>query len=591
MARPSKTQFAIYEDVDTTDVDGIPPRAPERQPLPRNDSVYGQHDRKEPLERVSETEAEEDVDEEPSEEDEGAGCLVASATDDADDERRQSAVTSTSISSLPESAFETDYEAIQTPPMIRPSFRRPESVRRMQMSSPAPSERSLRRSILSPPRARTPRSNRSSVKGSPRPKRLQQADFEEEKKDYPLVLLHVSLLPVEFRWSTQNMQNILPAGVLESMQLLRSKISETVADRGILIPHPREEYDVLEERLLEVLELKKSRVTKCGHFRARESTSSTSSADSGIATSVESIDGELCQTCQHHLRTADGAISSGGRSWSIKVFAANGLMRASAWSAAWSEMESVDVEILPWIGEDLRKKLDARAVEEEAELRAMQKEEDARIKEMAEQQIRLAREERRLMRDVRKSQPAPSNESATPPSTPEPCKQQQSQNDLPQVYRPKDIPLSLLLQNYVYLLAQDKRNIVIFVLMLLTVWMSLGMAIGQGKVEMSPMPPSLRESFAVYTTFPSVTSSQASMENPDTTVTTSSSFEAVSPTASSTATADTTPLSSDCDDVHSTLLAKDPDALAGTANEDDICVNMANMDRLFGTGRETPARV
>ena len=145
------------------------------------------------------------------------------------------------------------------------------------------------------------------------------------------------------------MQEVLPQRTLDNLQLLRSKVTETVLQRGILIPHPREEYELLEERLLEALELRKERVTKCGHFRSRDSMSSTSSGessvrsdDSGVGSSIES-DGELCSTCQHHLKTARTVTGKGGSRWNIRVFAANGLMRASAWSAAWGEMERVDV--------------------------------------------------------------------------------------------------------------------------------------------------------------------------------------------------------------------------------------------------------
>ena len=492
MAKPSKShQFEIYEDEDqpSGEMEHIPEPGDLPHSLPgepratflRTDSAYSQQKRDgggNPGDLQSqESEADEDGDTTLLHE-------VDHELDDADDERRESVFTSASVSSLPESAFETDYERgamhkPYTPPMIRPSFRRPESVRRMQMSSPAPSERSLRRSVLSPPRSRTSRSARSSVKGSPRPQKWADEEPQQDKKDYPLVLLHLTLLPANLHWSRQSMEELLPADTLESLQLLKSKISSTIHQRGILIPHPKDEYELLEERLLEALELKKERVTRCGHFRARESTSSASSADSGVGSSVEGLDyGDSCATCHHELKTVNSAVRAGGRKWSIKVFAANGLMRASAWTAAWADMESIDVEILPWIDEEVRKALDTRALQEAAEDFARH-EEEARNMAEAEEVFRVeearaweASKGRNDQRDhnTQAEHIAPISHNAKPST--------RGVDDLPQVYRPKDIPLSLLLKNYVFLLAQDKRNVIIFGLAMLTLFVSLRASLG-----------------------------------------------------------------------------------------------------------------
>ncbi|EME85381.1 uncharacterized protein MYCFIDRAFT_171310 [Pseudocercospora fijiensis CIRAD86] len=485
MARPTKAQqFAIYEDEDADAADsGIPSPDPEGDKTKKDLSQEHHFDTLALASQLSPgDEADDDAD----------STYLAGQHGDADDERRQSAFTSTSISSLPESAFETDYERgvmhkPYTPPSMRPTFRRPESVRRMQMSSPTPSVRNLRRSVLSPPRARTPRSTTSSVKGSPRPKRLQEEDIEEEKKDYPLVLLHITLLPVKLRWSYESMRDILPANILEDLQLLRSKTSETIIQRGILIPHPREEYELLEERLLEALELKKERITKCGHFRARDSISSTSSADSGVGSSVEGSDSNLCETCHHHLRTVNSVVSTGGRKWSIKVFAANGLMKAPAWAAGWSEMERVDVEILPWINDDLRKRLDARRGEEDAERRLQEEDEEARIRALVEEQVRIAHEEQKWVapeeRRMMQHLPPTGQEVQVDMPVHSDPQLQPARIDLPQVYRPKDIPLALLLKNYIFLLAQDRRNIAVFALSALAFWLSLRAAVVSNSVE------------------------------------------------------------------------------------------------------------
>lgn len=512
MAKPSKTRQVEGDDDPKEQMKTKTHSLPEelRPSLSRTDSAYSELKRGEDgyssqgrLHERGDEEDEEDV------------ALQRGAdrdTDDADDERRESVFTFASISSLPESAYEMDpanekgvMHKPYTPMMIRPSFRRPESVRRMQMSSPTPSERSLRRSLLSSQRVRTPNSGKSSVKGSPRRPKWAHEKEEEEKKEYPLVLLHMTLLPIELRWSKQTMEELLSGDTLESLQLLQSRLSSTILQRGILIPHPKDEYELLEERLLEALELKTERVTKCGHFRARESTSSASSEDSGVGSSVEDVDdGTSCRTCHRHLSAVSTAVG-GGRKWSIKVFAANGLMRASAWTAAWSEMESVDIEIMPWIDEDVRKSLDARTLKEEVEENARQEEEMRRIATTAEEQFRVesVREaktwEDQACRDGREQQedfkkPTDHKMSISKENTVEEDLHPVSRkaDDLPPVYPRKDIPLSLLLRNYIFLLAQDKRNVLIFGLTLLTLFFGLRASLGPVTTSL-PLPPPIYE--------------------------------------------------------------------------------------------------
>lgn len=512
MAKPSKTRQVEGDDDPKEQMKTKTHSLPEelRPSLSRTDSAYSELKRGEDgyssQGRLHERE---------DEEDDLDVALQRGAdrdTDDADDERRESVFTFASISSLPESAYEMDpanekgvIHKPYTPMMIRPSFRRPESVRRMQMSSPTPSERSLRRSLLSSQRVRTPNSGKSSVKGSPRRPKWAHEKEEEEKKEYPLVLLHMTLLPIELRWSEETMEELLSGDTLESLQLLQSRLSSTILQRGILIPHPKDEYELLEERLLEALELKTERVTKCGHFRARESTSSASSEDSGVGSSVEDVDDATsCRTCHRHLSAVSTAVG-GGRKWSIKVFAANGLMRASAWTAAWSEMESVDIEIMPWIDEDVRKSLDARTLKEEVEENARQEEEMRRIATTAEEQFRVesVREakmwDEQACRDGREQQedfkkPTDHKMSISKENTVDEDLHPVSRkaDDLPPVYPRKDIPLSLLLRNYIFLLAQDKRNVLIFGLTLLTLFFGLRASLGPVTTSL-PLPPPIYE--------------------------------------------------------------------------------------------------
>lgn len=513
MVRPSKVQqFDIYQDADAGMSSAAEPSlggALVPQHFVDSNDVFVSHAPKNEVDEYEDEDGQLSDDGTLGDVDEALDTTNMLPTDtEPEDVRRESAVTYTSVSSLPESSFETDQEHSLPmhepyhPPMTRPSFRRRGSVRRMQMSSPTPFERSPRRQVLhSKSRTGTPRSVRSSAKGSPLSRKWREGEEEEEKKEYPLVLLHVTLLPVDLRWSAGSMQKILPVEVLDNLQLLRTKVSETIVQRGILIPHPRHEYDLLEERLLEALELKKERITKCGHFRARDSTSSISSAessvrssDSGLGSSVEGIDADTCITCHSRVKSVDTGVGIGKQKWSIKVFAANGLMRASAWAAAWSEMERVDVEILPWIDEEMRRQLDARLMEEDSELR--QKEEEARIRGVVEEQVRIAHEERkradaeqtRIHDEEEEIHKSMSEEAAgrydvlESPSDPTTIP-----TELPNVYRTKEIPLSLLLKNYILLLAQDSRNLVIFGLSVFLLWMSMRAVYAAPTLDIAPV--------------------------------------------------------------------------------------------------------
>jgi len=183
--------------------------------------------------------------------------------------------------------------------------------------------------------------------------------------------------------------------------------------------------------------------------------------------------------------------------WTIKVFAANGLMRASAWATAWSEMERVDVEILPYIDAEMRSRLDARMEEKELQERVAQEAEDNRAQELMESRLILAQDQQRafhmssrpmLLRSARSSYLGAMNmaddlslnfefQTSASPRNPEPLDFADPglfpDTQLPPVYRPADIPLSTLMKNYVYLLAQDRRNVALFILSIVALWMSL----------------------------------------------------------------------------------------------------------------------
>ncbi|KJX98705.1 hypothetical protein TI39_contig397g00005 [Zymoseptoria brevis] len=407
---------------------------------------------------------------------------------DADDEyRRESAMTTASISSMPDSTvFDTDHGAPQkfpyTPQSARPTFRH-DSLRRIHTPTSSSRSPGKRQSVLH---------LRSSRTGTPRSARkTRQQELEEKKHEFPLVLLHLTLLPISLRWSEASLQTLLPPNTLRDLHLLRSKVSDTILQRGILVPHPRGEYELLEERLLEALELRQERVTKCGHYLGvgRSSVGSSSeeegdgegsihsTADSGVDISPPGLEGDTCSTCRHQVKATGPAIASTGSKWSIKIYAANGLMRSSAWSAAWEEMERVDVEILPWISEEVRKQLDAAAEKEEEE------DEKQRMRTLVEEQVRIVHERELGRRAEEQSRPRSSLPKERQATFEGQAPQQSSQRSmplamnpdpLPQVFKPADVPLSILLRNYIYLLAQDKRNLAIFILAIMAAWLSFG---------------------------------------------------------------------------------------------------------------------
>ncbi|KAF2120167.1 hypothetical protein BDV96DRAFT_566802 [Lophiotrema nucula] len=383
--------------------------------------------------------------------------------------RRVSALTNASfISSLPSElsisskpgppashAIESNY----TPRKERPPFRNPSSIRRMMMSSPEPSQ------VFESPRSRlkgqykleTPsRSGRSetplSATGSRRSesRRGAQGLVQESPRPtptlqhFPLVLLHVTILPLQFPYPQEIMMKVMPEWLLENYKLLEEKLKDIVLmRRGLLIPHPREEYDVLEERILESLELKTPRLLKCGHFIGPEADADDSEEDeedenasvtddgtgrgsrmSGGTITVDDDaelkyptpdvdDASICTDCHRQVKKPGKGVGMGKKRWDLKIYAANGLMRSGAWSAAWSEMERCDVEITPWIPDDLRKTLDKKLEEEreaqerrrwyDAEVQRRVDEEAARLKKLEEEQ---AAEKARMEAEVAQQQKA-----------------------------------------------------------------------------------------------------------------------------------------------------------------------------------------
>ena len=302
------------------------------------------------------------------------------------------------------------------------------------------------------------------------------------KKEYPLVLLHVTLLPLALSYSTEVLESVLPGYILENWKLLQEKATDTVLERGVLIPHPREDYDLLEERLLESLELAMPRILKCGHFHLDgEEEQAADEEEDPFNENAE--DADICDDCGRRVRDGRYGSGTGSRRWDIKLYAANGLMRAGAWGAAWREMERVDVEILPWMEEDMKRELELRKEEEERHLleqAQIQREEairasDGKSKGLDDERMReIYGEEARAYVDGLGEEKIPAQ------STP---KRRRSRSRKQQ----QDVPLWTLLRNYIYVAAQDRRNVAICVLGVLVLFLSMG---SFGRAAHTPPMPS-----------------------------------------------------------------------------------------------------
>ncbi|KAF4545453.1 Flavoprotein oxygenase [Lasiodiplodia theobromae] len=217
----------------------------------------------------------------------------------------------------------------------------------------------------------------------------------------PLILLHVTLLPSPaLPYPPHLLRRVLPRSTMRAYAQLEERLADPVLmTRGLLVAHPREEMDVLEERVLEGLELRAPRVLKCGHFyhvddyaddegdeeggkKRRDSgvdaeadaeveadaaaTAAVETDASAVETASEAEEEITCTECHAHLPLPPASSTSATTRWTIKIYAANGLLAGpGAWSAAWSEMERVDVAITPYLSPAQHRALQAAVREEE----------------------------------------------------------------------------------------------------------------------------------------------------------------------------------------------------------------------------------
>ncbi|KAH7342515.1 hypothetical protein BKA65DRAFT_504256 [Rhexocercosporidium sp. MPI-PUGE-AT-0058] len=315
--------------------------------------------------------------------------------------------------------------ALRTPSKIlaRPPFRTPSSVRAMQMSSPTQSvfasPRSTKRHMPTVSRIGTPNSQYSPSKRTP-------TRFKAKKE--PLVLLHVTVLPLQWPYSHLMSSPEVPESlqvVKESWRLLQEKLGDTVLERGILLPHPQDSYEVLEERLLEALELPvrpRAKILRCGHYMGPSDSEAPSSDEDGDDdwTGETKEERKWCDICRRDVRLETvGDVGKGERRFRVKIYASNGLMRAGAWAAAWREMERVDVELEPFVEMHLNAELEHLAlttqheeVEQQRELDDGFEDEDIVVEHVhdheaekrREEEARLHEEEQRLHEDQMRKQ-------------------------------------------------------------------------------------------------------------------------------------------------------------------------------------------
>ncbi|TRX88370.1 hypothetical protein FHL15_010746 [Xylaria flabelliformis] len=306
----------------------------------------------------------------------------------------------------------------------RPPFRTPSDVRAMQMSSPAGSvvgsPRSSRKHFHTGSRLGTP-----SASAQYSPKRKSTPPRFKSRQEAPLVLLHVTLLPLRWMWGDL-LNNLDPIEMSEQVKTLRSswrilqdRVGDTVVERGILLGHPQNDYEVLEERVLEALELpvrRRARILECGHYLG-PSNETTITEDEEECEDEHSQHRRHSDSKRHWCATCKSEIQydalGESKVFRVKVYASNGLMRAGAWEACWKEMERVDVELEPIVEPTVQDEIVRLAAAQQEREIAQQEEADI-AKEVALQFEEQRRSEEKILRQQEQAR----SQSSSPP-TPE----------------------------------------------------------------------------------------------------------------------------------------------------------------------------
>lgn len=263
----------------------------------------------------------------------------------------------------------------------RPVFRSPSAFKTSQTHSPPPSISGG--SSSSRQGKRTPRTSLSKITSPSTQYSPKKTPPRFKRNTPPLVLLHVTLLPLRWPWG-HVVENARPSELSEAGKSLREawrqlqdRVGDTVSDRGVLLPHPQNDFEVLEERFLEAVELplrRRARILECGHYLGPANEMSLVEDvddDDDDSDSDESAENRQqkqqqqqhwCTTCRSDIRYDS---LGEGKVFRTKVYASNGLMRAGAWDACWKQMERVDIEVEPIVDDALLDELEQLAAEQE----------------------------------------------------------------------------------------------------------------------------------------------------------------------------------------------------------------------------------
>ncbi|RDH30631.1 hypothetical protein BDQ94DRAFT_148221 [Aspergillus welwitschiae] len=311
------------------------------------------------------------------------------------------------------------------------------------------------------------------------------------------------------------LQEVLPPEYWRRWKLLEEKVgSGVLRERGVLISHPEDLYDLLEERLLESLELQRPRLDH-GHFLGHDENDSEGDDQSVRESATDEEEGEECPDCGGHVVRHNNE----GRKWEIKVFAANGLMRAGAWAAAWKEMEKVDVEVGLWLPSEIRRELERRLLEQEMdhfENRLQVPHLQAPEDEMSAEVRRPSLHGRTPSSAIEEPSPFVPEKIESAPATEKEAAPEQ-QMPVPQ-YVPRssdDIDLQTLLVNYVRVLASDRRNVAIAVLSFLVLFLAVNSGPQANQSALRPFPQDILEAASASTSIMSpMHSSSARWDKP-----------------------------------------------------------------------------
>lgn len=305
-------------------------------------------------------------------------------------------------------------------------FRSPSSARTMQRSSPtssiySSSTRPAKRQsgVATDSRRGSPTASAQfSAGGRTTPSRFKHPE------PAPLVLLHVTLLPL--RWVYGDVINHFESRKLQPLSFsseglknlrgawrqLQDRLGDTEMERGILLPHPQNDYEVLEERLLEALELplrRRARILECGHYLGPSNEMTISddieedcediSADEQTGAGGKKAKRHWCKSCRGDINYQK---LGSERVFRIKVYASNGLMSAGAWDACWREMERVDIEVEPIVALACQQDLAKLAATFEQDQRKQLELEDEQRKHFEAERRQILEEERRLLEAQRR---------------------------------------------------------------------------------------------------------------------------------------------------------------------------------------------